>query len=178
MFSMRAVRPAAKKTNHDPPWRTLDRGKTSPDLPQRHSQAHELMLPRERDVSVEPGASWDSTFHKINWKRPLCQPCTTLHLCSMPRAWILLPVGPRNQLPHFGEEQEARISYFYFFFLFCATSHDRFCCLTQGFWPGCVLLLLLSGKFKCFGANTVPSSDGCPAKAPHCSCSNMFFWKG
>lgn len=83
----------------------------------------------------------------------------------------------KKSAPHFGEEQgweqEAGISFF-----FCATSHDCFCCLTQGFWPGCVLLLLLSGKFKCFGANTVPSSDGCPAKAPHCSCSNMFFWKG
>lgn len=73
--------------------------------------------------------------------------------------------------------------FYYYFIFFCNTSHDWFCCLTQGFWTlqlgqAAVLLLVLSGKFKCFRGNTVPSSDGCPAKAPHCSRSNMFFWKG
>lgn len=84
--------------------------------------------------------------------------------------------------PLAGEEQEANLSLLFFFFL-CNTSHDCVCCLTQGFWTlrlgqAAVPLLILSGKFKCFGGNTVPSSDGGPAKAPHCSCSNMFFWKG
>lgn len=98
-------------------------GKTSPDLPQRHSQGWESMLPREGCEQrgygrrEEPGASRNPAFKKINWKRPLCQPCTELHLCSMLRARIFLPVGPRNQLPRFGEEreweQEANISYFF-----------------------------------------------------------------
>lgn len=71
-----------------------------------------------------------------------------------------------------------------FFFFFCATSHDRFCCLTQDFFGrsglarpmSCFMFYQKSSSVS--GVIKFPLPIVAAVKAPHCSCSNMFFWKG